>query len=135
MHIETIKSTDFNGVERTNDYYFNLTKAEVMEMEMGTTGGYAEMLQQIIKAQDTPSIIKIFKELILKAYGIKSPDGLRFIKNDEIREEFSQTQAYSELFMKLALDADAASKFVNGIMPADLANDLANKSAVLQKVN
>lgn len=135
MHIETIKSTDFNGVERTNDYYFNLTKAEVMEMEMGTTGGYAEMLQQIIKAQDTPAIIKIFKELILKAYGVKSPDGLRFIKNDEVREEFSQTQAYSELFMKLALDADAASKFVNGIMPADLANDIANKSAALQKVN
>lgn len=135
MHIETIKSTDYNGVERTNDYYFNLTKAEVMEMEMGTTGGYAEMLQQIIKAQDTPSIIKIFKELILKAYGVKSPDGLRFIKNEDLREEFSQTEAYSELFMKLALDADAASKFVNGIMPAGLADELANKSAVLQKVN
>ena len=71
----------------------------------------------------------------MKAYGVKSPDGLRFIKNDEVREEFSQTQAYSELFMKLALDADAASKFVNGIMPADLANDIANKSAALQKVN
>ena len=117
---KTITYTDFSGNERKEDFYFNLTKAEIMEMEMGTTGGMAEMIQRIVAAQDAPAIIKIFKDLILKAYGQKSPDGKRFIKNDEIREEFVSTEAYSQLFMELATDADAAAKFVNGIMPADM---------------
>lgn len=112
--------TDYNGVERTEDFHFNLTKAELMEMELGTTGGMAEMIQRIVAAQDAPAIIKIFKELVLNAYGVKSPDGKRFIKNDELKEEFKQTEAYSMIFMELATDADAAAKFVNGIMPADL---------------
>lgn len=114
---KTITYTDYNGTERTEDFYFNLTKAEVMEMEMSTTGGMAEMIQRIVNAQDAPAIIKIFKELVLKAYGEKSPDGKRFIKNDEIRDAFAQTEAYSILFMELATDADAAAKFVNGIIP------------------
>ena len=118
---ETITYEDFNGVSRTEDFHFNLTKAEVMEMEMSQHGGMAEMIQRIVAAQDAPAIIKIFKDLVLRAYGQKSPDGRRFIKNDQLREEFSQTEAYSQLFMKLATDADAAAKFVNGIMPADLA--------------
>lgn len=117
---KTIKYTDFNGTEREEDFYFNLTKAEVMEMEMSTTGGMAEMIQRIVSAQDAPAIIKIFKDLVLKAYGQKSPDGKRFIKNDELRDEFVSTEAYSQLFMELATDADAAAKFVNGIMPQDL---------------
>lgn len=117
---KTITYTDFNGNERTEDFYFNLTKAEVMEMEMSTTGGMAEMIQRIVAAQDAPAIIKIFKDLVLKAYGQKSPDGKRFVKNNELREEFAQTEAYSQLFMELATDADAAAKFVNGIMPADI---------------
>lgn len=117
---ETITYTDYNGVERTEDHYFNLTKAELMEMEMSTTGGLAEMIQRIVAAQDAPAIIKIFKELILSAYGQKSPDGKRFIKNQELRDEFSQTEAYSQLFMKLATDADAAAKFVSGIIPKDI---------------
>ena len=117
---ETIEYDDYNGTSRKEDFYFNLTKAEIMEMEMGTTGGMAEMIQRIVAAQDAPAIIKIFKDLILKAYGQKSPDGKRFIKNDEIREEFVSTEAYSQLFMELATDADAAAKFVNGIMPADM---------------
>lgn len=116
---KTITYTDYNDVERTEDFYFNLTKAEIMEMEMSTVGGLAEMIQRIIKTQDAPAIIKIFKDLVLRAYGEKSPDGKRFIKNDEIREAFSQTEAYSILFMELATDADAAAAFVNGITPAD----------------
>lgn len=115
---ETITFVDYNGVERTEDFYFNLTNAEVTEMEMSTSGGLAEMINRVVAAQDAPAIIKIFKDLILKAYGIKSPDGKRFIKSDEISTEFSQTEAYSQLFMKLATDADAASRFVNGIVPA-----------------
>ena len=122
---KTITYTDYNGNERTEDFYFNLNKAELMEMEMSTTGGLAEMIQRIVAAQDAPAIIKIFKELVLNAYGQKSPDGKRFIKNEELKEEFSQTEAYSILFMELATDADAAAKFVNGIMPADLAKQAA----------
>lgn len=118
---KTITYTDFNGNERTEDFYFNLTKAEIMEMEMSTTGGLAEMIQNIVKAQDAPAIVKIFKDLILKAYGEKSPDGRRIIKvNDAgvpLCVAFSETEAYSQLFMELATDADKAAEFVNGIVP------------------
>lgn len=121
---KTINYTDYNNVERSEDHYFNLSKAEIMEMEMGTAGGLAEMIQRIVAAQDTPSIIKIFKDLILKAYGEKSPDGKRFIKSEELSTAFSQTEAYSVLFMELATNADAAANFVNGIIPADVAKQL-----------
>ena len=117
----TITYTDYNGVERTEDFYFNLNKAELMEMELGTEGGMADMISRIVSAQDTPSIIKIFKKLLLKAYGEKSPDGKRFIKSDELSDSFSQTEAYSILFMELATNAEAASSFVNGIIPSDVA--------------
>lgn len=117
---KTITYTDYNGVSRTEDFWFNLTTAEVMEMEMSTSGGMAEMLQRVIAAQDAPTLIKIFKELLLKAYGQKSPDGKRFIKNDALTEEFQQTEAYSQLFMELATSDTAASEFVNGILPGDL---------------
>lgn len=122
---KTITYTDYNGNERTEDFYFNLTKAEIMEMEMSTTGGFAEMISKVVAAQDAPAIIAIFKKMVLKAYGEKSPDGKRFIKSDELREAFEQTEAYSQLFMELATDADAASKFVNGIVPADMAKQVA----------
>lgn len=115
---KTITYTDYNGAERTEDFYFNLSKAEVMEMEMSTSGGLAEMIKKIVAAQDAPAIIKIFKDLVLKAYGEKSPDGKRFIKSEEIATAFSQTEAYSQLFMELATNADEAAKFVNGIVPA-----------------
>ena len=122
---KSITYTDFNGVERTEDFYFNLTKAEILEMEMGTTGGLAEMITSIVAAQDQPAIIKIFKDLVLRSYGKKSPDGRRFMKSDEIRDDFAQTEAYSQHFMELATDADAAAKFVNGIVPADVAKQAA----------
>ena len=115
---KTITYTDYNGTERTEDFYFNLSKAEVMEMEMGIDGGLTEMINKIVAAKDAPAIIKIFKELILKAYGEKSADGKRHIKSGELSTAFSQTEAYSNLFMELATDADAAAKFVNGIIPA-----------------
>jgi hypothetical protein len=111
---------DYNGLERTEDFYFNLSEAELMEMEMSTTGGLAETIQRIVDAQDSQAIVKIFKDLILKAYGEKSADGKRFIKSDEIATGFSHTPAYSTLFMELATDASKASEFVNGIMPKKL---------------
>ncbi len=131
---KTIAYTDYNGTERTEDFYFNLSEAEIAEMEMGTMGGYADMIQRIINAQDVPSIIKIFKELILRAYGEKSPDGKRFIKSEEISTAFSQTEAYSTLFMELATDADAASAFVNGIIPKKIQQN-ANLSVVPTSAN
>jgi hypothetical protein len=115
---KTFTYTDYNGVERTEDHYFNLSKAELMEMELSTTGGLAEMINKIVAAQDAPAIVKVFKELVLKAYGQKSADGRRFIKSKELSDEFAQTEAYSQLFMELATDADAAAQFVNGIVPA-----------------
>ena len=122
-HVEYI---DYNGNERKEYHNFNLNKAEIMEMELSTSGGLAEMIQQSVASQDSPKIVKIFKDLVLKSYGQKSLDGKRFIKNDQIREEFEQTEAYSIIFMELATDADAAAKFVNGIVPADLSKQQAS---------
>ena len=116
---KTITYTDYNDNERTEDFYFNLNQAEVMELELSTSGGLANMLTNIVNAQDAPAIIKIFKELVLKAYGKKSPDGRRFEKSEALSNEFSQTEAYSKLFMELATDADKAAEFVNGIVPAN----------------
>lgn len=126
---KTITYEDYNGLERKEDHYFNLSKAEVMEMEMSTEGGLAEMITRVVDAKDQVAIIKIFKDLILKAYGIKSADGRRFEKSDEISTAFSQTEAYSILFMELATDANAAAEFVNGIVPADMAKQAAAISA------
>lgn len=114
---KTVTYTDYNGAERTEDFFFNLTKAEIMEMELTTSGGLAEMITRIVDAKDAPAIIKVFKDLVLKAYGEKSPDGKRFMKSEEISTAFSQTEAYSQIFMELATDADAAAAFVNGIVP------------------
>ena len=137
MITKTIKYTDYNGVEREEKFLFNLTKAELMEMEMGTTGGLAEMIQKIIETQDAPSIIKIFKDLVLKAYGEKSADGKRFIKiNDAgvpLSIGFSQTEAYSQLFMELAMDAEKAAEFVKGIIPGDIDLSKADIKQLTQK--
>lgn len=117
MLMKTITYTDFDGNERTEKFYFNLTKAEVTEMEMSTEGGLAKMLENIVAAKDSKRIVEVFKDLILKAYGEKSPDGRQFIKTENVRDSFAQTEAYSELFMELATNANAASAFVNGIIP------------------
>lgn len=122
---KTITYTDYNGLERTESYYFNLSKAEVMEMELSADGGMAESIQKIVDAKDAPAIIRVFKDLVLKAYGVKSDDGRRFmkVKSDGSRyaDEFKETEAYSQIFMELATDAKAAADFVNGIVPSDLA--------------
>lgn len=114
----TMEYTDFDGNQRTEDFYFNLTKAEVTEMEMSTNGGMTKMLEKIVAEQDSKRIIEAFKDLILKSYGEKSADGKRFVKNQELRDSFSQTEAYSDLFMELATDDKAAAAFVNGILPS-----------------
>ena len=113
---KTMTYTDYNGVSRTEDFYFNLSKAELAEMELTQDGGLENYLNRIVNSRDTAAIVAVFKELLLKAYGVKSDDGKRFIKSKEISEAFSQTEAYSDLFINLATDSDAATAFVNGIV-------------------
>lgn len=117
---KTITYTDYNGNQRTENFYFNLTKAEVTRMEMSVQGGMAEMIDRIIAAQDAPSLIDTFEKMIQKSYGVKTPDGRGFIKRPEDLESFMATEAYSELFMELVTNAAAAAEFVNGIMPKDI---------------
>jgi hypothetical protein len=117
---KTMTYTDFNGVERTEDFYFNLTKAEVLKMEMGVKGGFAEQIKRIVATQDQPAIIEVFEDLIQKSYGVKTPDGRGFVKRPEDLEAFISTQAYSDLYMELATDDKKAAEFVNGIVPPDL---------------
>ena len=114
---ESIIYTDFNGVERNEDFYFHLSQAEVMEMEYGTAGGLGELIQKVSQTQDAPELIRIFKDFILKTYGEKSLDGKHFTKSKELSEAFSHTEAYSQLFIKLATDSNAAVKFINGVFP------------------
>jgi hypothetical protein len=121
---KTVTYTDYNGVECTEDLYFNLTKAEIMEMEMSVEGGFAEHLEKMVAENNGPAIMKVFKDLILNAYGEKSADGKRFVKNDELREAFSQTEAYSQLFMELVTNVDAANDFLIAIIPSDLEKEV-----------
>ena len=135
MVVEKIKYTDFNGLEREEEFMFNLTEAEITEMELTTDGGLSESIKKIIAAQDTPEIIKVFKMLLLKSYGEKSADGRRFVKSDKLSEEFAQTNAYSQLFMKLATDDKAAVAFINGIMPDSMREKAAGNNPGLTPVN
>ena len=133
MLTKTVKYIDYNDNERTETLNFHLTKAEIAEMELSMPGGMSATVKRIIEAQDTKELIAIFKDLLLKSYGVKSPDGRRFIKHDELREEFSQTEAYSEMFMELATDAKADSDFVNGIIPDDMQEQLKNMPEDMKK--
>ena len=114
---KTIKYVDWKGNEREEDFYFNLSKPELMEMELTTKGGMSEYLEKIVKAQSKEELIKWFKVIILKAYGEKSEDGRRFIKSDELSTAFSQTGAFEKLYMELVTDENKASEFVNAIVP------------------
>lgn len=132
MYQKKIKFTDFNGKEREQTFLFNLTKAELAELELSTEGGLEEYVRKIMEAQKTPEIAELFKKLILMAYGEKSDDGMRFIKKDPVRgklaDEFEQTDAYSEFYIELATNADSAVEFVNGILPAQIQEQLAKEN-------
>ena len=123
---KTITYTDYNGTERTEDFYFNLTEAEAAEMELSVEGGLSNMIDKIAKEKNVPAVVKIFKELLLKTYGEKSTDGRRFIKSEELSTAFSQTEAYSILFMELGTDPEKAAAFMNAIIPASLREKAAN---------
>lgn len=117
MFTKTVTYTDFNGEERTETLYFNLSKSEIMEMELSTEGGMTERLNTIVAAKNGPEIVKTFKDIILKAYAVKSPDGKRLIKSEELSTAFSQTPAYDDLFFEMLQDPNAASNFINSIIP------------------
>lgn len=117
---KTITYEDFNGVERTEDFYFHLSKAELTKLEMGVKGGFTEMVNRIVQAQDAPTIIEVFEDLIQKSYGVKGADGRGFFKTKENLEAFVSTEAYSKLFMELAFDDKAAAEFINGVVPKDV---------------
>lgn len=128
-----IKYVDYDGRERSENFYFYMSKAELMEMELGTVGGMQNLIQLIIDKQDIPKIMEAFKTIILKAYGEKSADGRRFIKSAELSEAFSQTEAYSNLYMELITNAEAAAAFINGIVPEDVAMAAAERRKEAEK--
>lgn len=134
MFKKTIEYTDYNGEKRKEDFYFNLNKAELMEMQLSQNGGLQNHLMRIIKTKDTPELVKMFKEIILMAYGEKSPDGRRFMKSDEIRRDFECSEAYSELFMELATNSDSAAEFVNALLPSDYQASEADKEAIMKEL-
>lgn len=120
MYEITEKYVDYNGVEREETFYFNLTAAELMKMEFKTAGGFTERIKKIIASKDTVEIMRTFEEFLNMSYGRKSDDGKRFIKSEEMTREFMETPAYSQIYMKLASDEKSATEFINHVVPADL---------------
>lgn len=127
MLTKTFTFTDFNGEERTEQHQFNLTKTEIAKLELGTTGGLSEMIRRIIESKDTPEIIKIFEDIVLKSYGEKSADGRQFIKDEEKTKAFMQTPAYDQLFLELIGDANKAAQFIVGIVPNEIAKEIGSE--------
>lgn len=128
MYTITKTYRDWNDVERTEDFRFNLTKAALMEMQYEQEGGMREYLQKIIDAKDQKELMRMFKDLVLRAYGEKSDDGKYFIQNEDTKARFAATPVYSEIFMELSTDSEKASAFVNGIMPADISKEALGKA-------
>lgn len=134
MYIKTITYKDYFGNERKEDFYFNLSEAEVMEMELSKDGGFDQYITRIANAQNTPELIKLFKSLILMSYGERSLDGKSFIKKDPetgrpLSEAFEQTAAYPVLFMELATNTEAATEFINKIIPENAAEAIEKAKA------
>ena len=127
MLVKKIKYTDYNGVEREEEFLFSLNKAEIFDLQFGTEGGYDVYMKKIVDTKDVPKLVKLFKELILGAYGEKSADGRQFIKSKELSTWFSQTEAYSNLLMELVSDEKAASDFMIAVMPADVQNQISEE--------
>lgn len=123
---KSITYENYNGDTVTEDFYFHLSKAELVEIELGVQGGLSNALQKIVEAEDGKTIIAEFKNILLTAYGVKSPDGKRFIKNEALREEFLSSEAYSVLFMEIVTDADVAAQFIQAIIPAGLVEEAEN---------
>lgn len=120
MYKITETYTDYDDNQRTEDFYFNYSKAELADIQFSVAGGLAGMIDKIIKTNDTPELVKLFRELIQKAYGEKSNDGRRFMKSPELTKEFTETEAYSQIYIRLATDSKAAQDFINHVIPKDM---------------
>ena len=121
---KTVTYTDYNGVERTEAFYFHYNEAEILDMEMSTEGGFAERIQKIIDAKDQVSLMQVIKKFVIDAYGVKSEDGKRFIKNDTVRTEFLESPAYSQIWMELVMDDEVAADFINNVIPSGMKEKL-----------
>lgn len=130
MFKHVIKYTDYNGTEREEQFYFNLSKAELMEMELSTQAGVEEMIRMLIATNDNAKIVQIYKDLILKSYGIKSEDGRRFIKSQALRDQFEQSEAYSEFFMEILSNNKLQSDFINGVISGTNVPNMDEKEAI-----
>lgn len=117
---KTITYTDYNGETREEDFYFNLTKPELVELELGEDGGLRAYLEKIVKSKDARNVLAMFKKIIGLAYGIKSPDGRRFLKSKDISEAFFQSEAYVALYMELLENPDVAAAFIQSMLPEDM---------------
>lgn len=124
MYKKTITYTDYNDVEQTEDFYFNLSKAELVKIQLQNNGTLQAKLERLLNTREVSEIAQIFQDIIDMSYGVKSDDGKRFIKNQEVLDAFKQTEAYSELFIELTSNADAAIEFITGIIPAKIAEQI-----------
>ena len=119
---KTITYIDYDGTERTEDFYFNLSEAEITEMQLSVEGGMRGYIEKIVAAKSQLEVVKLFKEILLRSYGKKSLDGRLFVKNEANTAEFVANPAYSKIYMELVTDTDAATKFVNALIPANTQN-------------
>lgn len=132
---KTITFEDYNGEKHTESFYFHLTKPELLELELDYDGGLSGAINTIVETNDNKQLVATFKRIIALSYGVKSADGKRFTKSEDIRSDFLDSAAYVELFMQLATDADAAAEFIKGLMPADMAADIEKAEAKLEASN
>ena len=133
MYAKTIKYTDYNGNNREETFYFNLSKAELLDLEWRTPGGLENYFKEIIATQSGQKLADTFKMLIEKSYGVKDPEGRRFIKNEEVLKNFTETEAYVELYMMLATDSKAGAEFINGVFPKDVVEEAKKQHEMAEK--
>lgn len=130
MYKKTVTYVDYNGEERTEDFYFNLTKAELFDLEFETPGGFGDYAQRIVNAKDRQEMIGTFKKILEMSYGEKDATGRRFVKSKELTKAFMETPAYAEIYLELATDEKAAAEFINGVLPSDLSEMAAKAKSV-----
>ena len=121
---KTVTYTDYNGEQRTETFYFHYTEAEILDMEMSEEGSFVDRIQRIIDAKDKTALMKLIKKFVIDAYGVKSEDGKRFIKNDAVRTEFLESPAYSQIWMELVMDDEIAADFINNVIPSGMKEKL-----------
>lgn len=126
---KTVTYEDYNGEMRTETFYFHFTEAEILDMEMSTEGGFAERIQKIVDAKDQSALMKLIKKFVIDAYGVKSDDGKRFNKSDEVKAAFLECPAYSDIFMDMVTNDELAAEFVNGVIPKNMKKRFAEVTA------